>query len=762
MATIAENSVILRLILKNDEYKKELKKSTESTENLEKSVKSLGDSLNNDMKEKQIKVVSEELTKLEKNVVSLTDKQKKQTESTKSLKKSTFDLIKDFKVFGVSIGDISEKFSSVKDRLGETANGIKGTGGAFSKFNQILKLSVIGIILTVVTGLVAIFSKFQPAIDLVEKSMAALNAVFNVAVDRIARLTLGIGKILSGDFSAGFDEIKDSAKGLTKELTDTAKAAFALQQRAIELRGAQRDLRVEISKQRGEIEKNRIEADRETNDGIKGINRRKKAIQNAIDLELGLEKQRTKLAKEALRIHDDEVARLGVLGEENEVLLDKRAELQIELNDVIEDGNSKRAADLLTLQSIEKESVQLSKERREARQKEFEAQEAITKKVIQNIQDLQNALIGKSEARAAAETKTAAKRTIDRLVGSKEEIKKQTDLINELLKRELERISFSGDDVQLLESDFLTKQIESLTKKEPLKLDLKNVVTFENEDSFGEKLGEFFDPDSEQNAKLREGLSALQEITSSIFAADDKATEAKLENIDRQIDASEDRIKRAVEGGKEGSEELIKIEEARIEKLEKARQESLEAQQRQAKIENALAATSALVNAVPLVLKLFSEGGLVGGLAGIASVIASIATLRAAVQKSTPTFHDGTSYADETGKGTGGKLKRSEFMAKLERGEMVIPKGDSERLRGLGFKHTDILELAESTREKGVISLHGDSSNTKELIDTNNTIIEQNGRMLRYLKNLKTEVILDERGLSIRQMKLQSKIKKRR
>ena len=253
----------------------------------------------------------------------------------------------------------------------------------------------------------------------------------------------------------------------------------------------------------------------------------------------------------------------------------------------------------------------------------------------------------------------------------------------------------------------------------------------------------------------------MQEITSSIFSADDKATAAKIANIENQIKTSENAIKRATEGGKEGADEVIAIEEAKLARLEKARQQSLEQQQRQAKIESALAVTTSLVQAIPLVLKLFKKGGLAGGLAGVAAVIASIATLRSAFQK-TPTFHTGTSFADETGTKTGAKLGRNEFMAKLERGEMIIPKGDSARLRGLGIKHTDILELAESTREGRLIALDGGSKDSRLIVETNNRIIEQNDKMLRYMRNLKTEVNIDERGLSIRQISLQNRLKKRR
>jgi tape measure domain-containing protein len=383
------------------------------------------------------------------------------------------------------------------------------------------------------------------------------------------------------------------------------------------------------------------------------------------------------------------------------------------------------------------------------------------RKALQNIEDLRALLIVNKNASSIEQSRLAAKRAIETLVGTPKQIEEQTKLIQSVLERNIKDI-FNLDTAERAKSFIETLQ-EGIDKQKPIKLDIKPVFKAapEDEQKFGEKLGELFDPDSEGNKKLREGLGALQEITSSIFSADDKATAAKIANIENQIKTSEDAIKRATEGGKEGADEVIAIEEAKLARLEKARQQSLEQQQRQAKIESALAATTSLVQAVPLVLKLFKKGGLVGGLAGIAAVIASIATLRSAVQK-TPTFHTGTSFADETGTKTGAKLGRNEFMAKLERGEMIIPKGDSARLRGLGIKHTDILELAESTREGRLIALDGGNKDSRLIVETNNRIIEQNDKMLRYMRNLKTEVNIDERGLSIRQMSLQQRLKKRR
>jgi len=478
----------------------------------------------------------------------------------------------------------------------------------------------------------------------------------------------------------------------------------------------------------------------------------------------------------------------SILKDELNILQQRRKEIEENIKsqlgigdtDFIDGGNKEN-------EIIKKNEKINEKERKKIREKK----EKDEKEALQNIIDLKNAAIIDDEQRQIEQARTAAERTIAGLVGSEKQIEEQAKLIRELLKREEKKIResfqpFTAEDVetQLFEESIIKEEAEKLLEKmqveidkqEPLKLNIQttspeqlkkdtesiNSAIDSAAPGFGEKVGKLFDPESENNKKLREGLSALQDITGSIFAADDKATEARLNNIDAQVKAADERIKRAVEGGKEGSEEVIAIEKAKIETLEKARQRSLEQQQKQAKIESALAATSSLVNAVPLVIDLFKKGGLVGGLAGIASVIASIATLKAAVQKNTPTFHDGTSYADETGTATGGKLKSNEFMAKLEKGEMVIPKGDSARLRHLGVKHTDILKLAESTRDKGVVTLGGNLDDSQQIIETNNRIISQNDKLLRYIKNLKTEVKIDERGLSIRQMRLQSKIKKRR
>jgi len=751
MANISENNVILRLQLESKSFKKEVKETSKNVSTLEKNVKSLGDSLENDMKEKQIKVVKDEIGKLKEGVKELTTEQKKQTTKTKEqegvFKKLGANIkkrINDFTILGVSVGGFASNI----------VTSTRAVGGLSAGF-RLLKIAIastgIGLVVVAIAALISSFRTFQPFIDKANQAFAAMGAAIDVLKDRAVKITQAFQKLFNRDFEGAANDLKASVSGLADEMKREGKEAANLEKQQQELLDIRRELSIETTKQRAKIEELRdISIDEN-----KTIKERVDATKEAIRIEDELLAKRIDAANKQIKI----VKEQNALGNSTRDDLQREADLINERNLLLTESSRKSRKDARELITIEKQGAAERKKISNERIKQIKAEEEITRKVLENIEDLEIALIGKSEERARASLKTAAKRTIANLVGTPEEIAKQTELIMRILKQKLEEVK-DVENVELLESDFLTKQVKSVTDTtEPIKLNLSNIIEFDDKDGFAEKLGKLFDPESENNKKLREGLSALQDITGSIFAADDKATESRLNNIDAQVKAADERIKRAVEGGKEGSEEIIAIEEAKIERLEKARQRSLEQQQKQAKIESALAATSSLVNAVPLVIDLFKKGGLIGGLAGIASVIASIATLRAAVQKNTPTFHDGTSYADETGTATGGKLKSNEFMAKLEKGEMVIPKGDSARLRHLGVKHTDILKLAESTRDKGVVTLGGNLDDSQQIIDA---IVTQNDKLLRYIKNLKTEVKIDERGLSIRQMRLQSKIKKRR
>ena len=99
---------------------------------------------------------------------------------------------------------------------------------------RLLKVALIstgiGAIIVLLGSLVAWFSKTQKGIDLVNKVLAALGAGFDVIIDRIAKLGGALIKLITGDFSGAFKDIKDSLSGIGDELQREITLAIKLEQ----------------------------------------------------------------------------------------------------------------------------------------------------------------------------------------------------------------------------------------------------------------------------------------------------------------------------------------------------------------------------------------------------------------------------------------------------------------------------------------------------------------------------------------------------
>ena len=455
-----------------------------------------------------------------------------------------------------------------------------------------------------------------------------------------------------------------------------------------------------------------------------------------------------------------------------------------------------------------------------------------SEKALRNIEDLRVSLIVDDEERQIAQAELSAKRSIEALVGSPEQIKIQSALINQVLQREILSIKQSfnkevenleplpifsasresearvkflkelketgeltveeakriNDEIVKLETEkeikLLQTQLIGATDKEAkqirekitqlrrlipptLNIPLAVSVDFGEDKDLLDGLPEIFNPDSEANKKLKQGIALLGQSVNNIFSAQN--IDGQLKNIDRLIDKTEERISKASEDTRSGSDEIVRIETERLERLEEARAEALKRQAAQQKIQASLAATTSLIEAVPLVLSLFRGGNVFQGIAGIATVIASIAALKNAISQNTPTFHTGTTFADDIGshKSDSQSLKQNEFMAKLEKGEIVVSKGDSAIIRKLGFKHTDIapaLVAAKNIKSprirKDVLRVDNASDKLDKLIQKQDEQIKAQERTIKYLKNLKTDVTIDEKGFMVRQMQIRDRARK--
>ena len=155
--------------------------------------------------------------------------------------------------------DFAGMLENASGPLGMLGKGLRGAQTAFSSFNGALKMSVIGILVTAIGGLVAAFTKsetamkkLQPLFIAMEKILGGifrafepvLDAFIEMATSALPYITKGIGmfysglyslftlvknvgvsvgKILKGVFTLDFDALKEGAAGIKDAFTGVAK-----------------------------------------------------------------------------------------------------------------------------------------------------------------------------------------------------------------------------------------------------------------------------------------------------------------------------------------------------------------------------------------------------------------------------------------------------------------------------------------------------------------------------------------------------------
>jgi len=163
--------------------------------------------------------------------------------------------------------DFAGMLENASGPLGMLGKGLRSAETAFSSFNGLLKMSVIGILVTAIGGLVAAFTKsevamkkLQPLFIAMEKILGGifrafepvLDAFIELATQALPYITKGIGmfysglyslftlvknvgvsvgKILKGVFTLDFDALKEGAAGIKDAFTGVAKTFDATYKR---------------------------------------------------------------------------------------------------------------------------------------------------------------------------------------------------------------------------------------------------------------------------------------------------------------------------------------------------------------------------------------------------------------------------------------------------------------------------------------------------------------------------------------------------
>ena len=251
---------------------------------------------------KLIKKIKDTKAELQDEKKALTKLKKERTDNTKKVKEATD-----------AAGDYSGALSVIDKSTGGAASALIGlssglgkAGKGFKTLDGILKLSLLGIIVTGVLALSAAFTRSEEGQEKFQRGMAAINAIVNQVLDGFAslgesiieavtspmksieKLGKGILKFLSNPFKATKEAIEGVTNSVVTMIVETGKEVAAMDKVTIARQKAhhiERDLMTERAEANREISDIRLQAeDRENKSATERIALLRKAQQLEEDI----------------------------------------------------------------------------------------------------------------------------------------------------------------------------------------------------------------------------------------------------------------------------------------------------------------------------------------------------------------------------------------------------------------------------------------------------------------------------------------------
>ena len=244
------------------------------------------------------------------------------------------------------IDKVDESLQETNKAVGGLTNSLdKMTGGAITGFRNLkgglvnavkgfksLKVAIaatgIGVLVLAFGSLVTFFTKTQRGADLLKKAMDGLGATIAVLTDRASSVGEAFTLFFKGEFSAGFDKLKESVSGVTDEIVKETKAAYELAGALQAVEDREIGLIESTAERRKEISRLRLVTEDET----KSYKQRIEALDEAIRIEGEILQEQLDIAKERARISAEQVA----LGESSRDEIRQNAQLQAQVSELEE------------------------------------------------------------------------------------------------------------------------------------------------------------------------------------------------------------------------------------------------------------------------------------------------------------------------------------------------------------------------------------------------------------------------------------------
>jgi|TARA_R100000084_G_scaffold107339_1_gene67128 actin-related protein len=345
--------------------------------------------------------------------------------------KEVKDSINNFGIFGVTVGDVKNKFNELKGIASKSLSIIKQQGqqaalglrlmfggkmkmGASSLFKTIkvgIASTGIGLLIVAIGSLVTYLTQTKKGAELLEVAFRTVGAAISVITDRISSIGSAIVKVFKGDFKGAAEDAKKAVTGLGDEIRKEVKAMNELAKASIALRDSQRELNVETARRRAELEALKLIAE----DTTKTDKERLEAARAAMELETTLVEKRVANAAEAVRILKEELGTREATADE----LDELAQLEIDLFNIKAESTTKQIELNNKINSIEKEAearrLQAIKDEEQARKEAAEARA----KDFEEAEKLQEELFKAEEERVKKEKELAKQAALDKIAQDK-------------------------------------------------------------------------------------------------------------------------------------------------------------------------------------------------------------------------------------------------------------------------------------------------------------------------------------------------------
>lgn len=260
-------------------------------------------------------------------------------------KESIKDALRETGFFPGALGQVVNQLSAVRNALLASTAAIQGANKALRFFKIALAATGIGAIVLVLGSLIAMLTRTQNGIDLVNRVMAGFKAVADVFVDRLSAIGEALrsdfvgtlkeagsrvkdffGAVISGDYASFIAQTAGAAnavKGFAGEIKEEFDASMALVGALQQVRDETQALEVRTARARAEIKRLNLVAE----DTTQGYADRAAAAERAGAIERSLLADRQALLERELSLLEQQKALGNSLFDDEQELADKRREI---------------------------------------------------------------------------------------------------------------------------------------------------------------------------------------------------------------------------------------------------------------------------------------------------------------------------------------------------------------------------------------------------------------------------------------------------